>query len=287
MQRRLTYTVGKDNADASPRDWFVATALATRDRLVSSWLASTKRNYQEDRRRVYYLSLEFLIGRLLIDALTNLGLTEAMRDALAELGVDLDMLRAVEPDAALGNGGLGRLAACFMDSMATLEIAAMGYGIRYDHGLFRQTIKDGWQHEYPEDWRSFGNAWQFPRPEITYDVGFFGHVESSRLADGMLAHVWRPGETIVAVAYDTPVVGWRGKHVNTLRLWSARAPDALRLDAFNQGDHVGAQSEQARAEAISKVLYPSDSTPAGQELRLRQEYFFASASLQDLIRRHL
>ena len=287
VQRRLTYTVGKDNADASPRDWFVATALATRDRLVPSWLASTKRNYQEDRRRVYYLSLEFLIGRLLIDTLTNLGLTEAMRDALAELGVDLDRLRALEPDAALGNGGLGRLAACFMDSMATFEIAAMGYGIRYDHGLFRQTLKDGWQHEYPEDWLSFGNSWQFPRPEITYDVGFFGHVESSRLADGMLAHVWRPGETIVAVAYDTPVVGWRGKHVNTLRLWSARAPDALRLDAFNQGDHVGAQSEQARAEAISKVLYPSDSTPAGQELRLRQEYFFASASLQDLIRRHL
>ncbi len=287
MQRRLTFTVGKDNASASPRDWFIATALATRDRVVSSWLASTKRNYEEDRRRVYYLSLEFLVGRLLIDALTNLGLTDPMRDALAELGVDLDRLRALEPDAALGNGGLGRLAACFMDSMATLEIAAMGYGIRYDHGLFRQTIKDGWQHEYPEDWLSFGNPWQFPRPEITYDVCFGGHVESARLTDGMLAHVWRPGETIVAVAYDTPVVGWRGRHVNTLRLWSARAPDPLRLDAFNQGDHVGALTEQVRAEAISKVLYPSDSTPAGQELRLRQEYFFASASLQDLIRRHM
>ncbi|MCC3245893.1 glycogen/starch/alpha-glucan phosphorylase [Methylocystis sp. WRRC1] len=287
VQRRLTFTVGKDNASASPRDWFIATALATRDRVVSSWLASTKRNYEEDRRRVYYLSLEFLVGRLLIDALTNLGLTDPMRDALAELGVDLDRLRALEPDAALGNGGLGRLAACFMDSMATLEIAAMGYGIRYDHGLFCQTIKDGWQHEYPEDWLSFGNPWQFPRPEITYDVCFGGHVESARLTDGMLAHVWRPGETIVAVAYDTPVVGWRGRHVNTLRLWSARAPDPLRLDAFNQGDHVGALTEQVRAEAISKVLYPSDSTPAGQELRLRQEYFFASASLQDLIRRHM
>jgi len=287
VQRRLTFTVGKDNASASPRDWFVATALATRDRVVSSWLASTKRNYAEDRRRVYYLSLEFLVGRLLIDALTTLGLTDAMRDALAELGADLEKLRTMEPDAALGNGGLGRLAACFMDSMATLEIAAMGYGIRYDHGLFRQTIKDGWQHEYPEDWLSFGNPWQFPRPEITYDVGFGGHVESSRLADGMPAHVWRPAETIVAVAYDTPVVGWRGRHVNTLRLWSARAPDPLRLDAFNQGDHVGALTEQVRAEAISKVLYPSDSTPAGQELRLRQEYFFASASLQDLIRRHM
>ncbi|HEY8137555.1 MAG TPA: glycogen/starch/alpha-glucan phosphorylase, partial [Methylocystis sp.] len=285
--RRLAATVGKDKASASPRDWFVAAALATRDRVVPSWLASTKRNYQEDRRRVYYLSLEFLIGRLLVDALTNLGLTEAMRAALADLGVDLDVLRALEPDAALGNGGLGRLAACFMDSMATLDIAAVGYGIRYDHGLFRQTIKDGWQHEYPEDWLSFGNPWEFARPEIVYDIGFGGHVDGARLADGALAHVWRPAETVEAVAYDTPVVGWRGKHVNTLRLWSARAPDPLRLDVFNAGDYVGAQADQMRAESISKVLYPSDSTPAGQELRLRQEYFFASASLQDLIHRHM
>jgi glycogen phosphorylase len=285
--RRLTYTVGKDVVSASQRDWFVAAALATRDRLVAPWLASDKRNYQQGRRRVYYLSLEFLVGRLLIDGLTNLGLTDAMRAALKDLGVDLDAMRKLEPDAALGNGGLGRLAACFMDSMATLEIAAVGYGIRYDHGLFRQTIKDGWQHEYPEDWLSFGNPWEFPRPEIVYDICFGGHVEGARLADGALAHVWRPAETVEAVAFDTPVVGWRGKHVNTLRLWSARAPDPLRLDAFNAGDYVGAQADQMRAESISKVLYPSDSTPAGQELRLRQEYFFASASLQDLIRRHM
>ncbi|PWB83927.1 MAG: glycogen phosphorylase [Methylocystaceae bacterium] len=284
---RLTYTVAKDKASASPRDWFIATALATRDRIVGGWLRSTKQNYEQDRRRVYYLSLEFLVGRLLVDALTNLGLTEAMRDALASLGVDLDRLRELEPDAALGNGGLGRLAACFLDSMATLRIAACGYGIRYDHGLFRQTIKDGWQHEYPEDWLSFGNPWEFPRPEIEYDIGFGGHVDAARLADGTLAHLWRPAETIEAVAYDTPVVGWRGAHVNTLRLWSARAPDPLRLDAFNRGDYVGALADQVRAESISKVLYPSDQTPAGQELRLRQEYFFASASLQDLVRRHL
>ena len=285
--RRLASTVGKDRSSASPRDWFIATALAARDRIVPPWFATTKANYQQDRRRVYYLSLEFLVGRLLMDALTNLGLTEPMRAALADLGVDLDALRALEPDAALGNGGLGRLAACFMDSMATLEIAGFGYGIRYDHGLFRQAIKDGWQHEYPEDWLSFGNPWEFPRPEIVYDIGFGGHVEGARLTDGALAHVWRPAETVEAVAYDTPVVGWRGKHVNTLRLWSARAPDPLRLDAFNAGDYVGALADQMRAESISKVLYPSDSTPAGQELRLRQEYFFASASLQDLIRRHM
>ena len=285
--RRLTNTVAKDKTSASPRDWYIATALATRDRVVASWLASTKRNYRQDRRRVYYLSLEFLIGRLLVDSLTNLGLTGAMRAALDGFGVDLDQLKALEPDAALGNGGLGRLAACFMDSMATLEIAAVGYGIRYDHGLFQQTIKDGWQHEYPETWLSFGNPWEFARPEIQYDIGFGGHVESARLSDGTLAYVWRPAETVVAVAYDTPVVGWKAKHVNTLRLWSARSPDALRLDAFNQGDHVGALVDQVRAESISKVLYPSDSTPAGQELRLLQEYFFASASLQDLIRRHM
>ena len=284
---RLTFTVAKDKASASQRDWFIATALATRDRVVSAWLASTKRNYEEDRKRVYYLSLEFLVGRLLMDALTNLGLTQTMREALGGLGVDLDKLRMLEPDAALGNGGLGRLAACFMDSMATLRIAGCGYGIRYDHGLFRQTVKDGWQHEYPEDWLSFGNPWEFPRPEIEYDIHFGGHVEASRLADGATAHVWRPSETIDAVAYDTPVVGWRAAHVNTLRLWSARAPDPLRLDVFNQGDYVGALADQVRAELISKVLYPSDSTPAGQELRLRQEYFFASASLQDLIRRHM
>jgi starch phosphorylase len=284
---RLTDTVAKDRASASPRDWFIATALATRDRVVRGWLDSTKRNYEEDRRRVYYLSLEFLIGRLLTDTLTNLGLTQTMREALAGLGVDLEQLRTIEPDAALGNGGLGRLAACFMDSMATLHIAACGYGIRYDHGLFLQTIKDGWQHEHPEDWLSFGNPWEFPRPEIQCDIGFGGHVETSKLADGTTAHIWRPCETIEAVAYDTPIVGWRGSHVNTLRLWSARAPDPLRLDVFNQGDYVGALADQVRAESISKVLYPSDSTPAGQELRLRQEYFFASASLQDLIRRHM
>ncbi len=282
---RLIYTIGKDPAGASSRDWFVATALAVRDRIVERWIATTKANYTENKRRVYYLSLEFLVGRLLMDSLNNLGLTEQMRKALAGLDVQLDALREIEPDAALGNGGLGRLAACFMESMATLSIAAHGYGIRYDHGLFRQKIKDGWQHELPEDWLEFGNPWEFPRPEISYPVGFGGTVES--VQHGAVAQIWRPSEIVEAVAYDTPVVGWRGHSVNTLRLWSSHAPDSLRLDMFNAGDYVGAQTDQVRAEAISKVLYPSDSTPAGQELRLRQEYFFAAASLQDLIRRHL
>ncbi|MCJ8141973.1 glycogen/starch/alpha-glucan phosphorylase [Ancylobacter sp. A5.8] len=284
---KLTYAVGKNPAAASDRDWFLATAFATRDRIVDRWITSTRQTYSEGRKRVYYLSLEFLIGRLLFDALTNLELLDTVRAALGDLGVDLDRLRQVEPDAALGNGGLGRLAACFMESMATLSIAAYGYGIRYDHGLFRQVVKNGWQQEYPEDWLSFGNPWEFERPEVYYDVGFGGSVEAVSAGGERKKQVWHPAETVEAVAYDTPIVGWRGRHVNTLRLWSARAADPLRLDAFNQGDHVGALVNQVKAEAISKVLYPSDATPAGQELRLRQEYFFTAASLHDLMRRHI
>ncbi len=281
----LKFTIGKDPSEASPHDWFLATALAVRGRIVERWIASAKAKNAENRRRVYYMSLEFLVGRLLMDALNNLGITDQMRAALASVDVSLDALREIENDAALGNGGLGRLAACFMESMATLSIAAHGYGIRYDHGLFRQKIKDGWQHECPEEWLEFGNPWEFPRPEINYPVGFGGTVES--VQQGAVAQIWRPSEIVEAVAYDTPVVGWRGESVNTLRLWRSHAVDPFRLDVFNAGDYVGAQTDQARAAAISKVLYPSDSTPAGQELRLRQEYFFAAASLQDLIHRYL
>jgi glycogen phosphorylase len=284
---KLTYAVGKDPILASGRDWFVATALAVRDRIVDRWMPSRRAMHVQGRKRVYYLSQEYLIGRLLFDSLNNLGLTDLMRAALGELGVDLDRLRSIEPDAALGNGGLGRLAACFMESMATLSIPAYGYGIRYDHGLFRQVIKDGWQQEYPEEWLSFGNPWEFERPEVDYTVGFGGTVEAITEADDATRHVWHPAETVQALAYDTPIVGWRGRHVNTLRLWSARALDPLRLDAFNSGDHVGAHADRVWAESISKVLYPSDAMPAGRELRLRQEYFFASASLQDLVHRHL
>ncbi len=279
---RLTYTIGKDPSAANVRDWFLATAFAVRDCIVDRWIAGLENGVNQ--RHVYYMSLEFLIGRLLMDSLNNLGITGEMRAALEGLDVDLDALRDLEADAALGNGGLGRLAACFMESMATLGIPAHGYGIRYDFGLFRQGIRDGWQHEYPEEWLEFGNPWEFPRPEINYPVGFGGQVEA--VMPGAVAQIWSPSEIVEAVAYDTPVVGWRGKSVNTLRLWHSRPADPLRLDVFNAGDYVGAQDAQVRAAAISKVLYPSDSTPAGQELRLRQEYFFASASLQDLVRRH-
>jgi starch phosphorylase len=280
---KLTTHVGRRRAIATPRDWLLATAIVVRDFAVDRWLESLEAAQRQGAKRVYYLSLEFLIGRLLFDNLNNLNILGEVREALAGLDVDLDDLRALEPDAALGNGGLGRLAACFMESLATLDIPAYGYGIRYEHGLFRQLIKDGVQEEEPEDWLAFGNPWEFERPEVRYDIGFGGHVDAA--GDG--SRVWRPEQKIVAAAYDTPVVGWRGARVNTLRLWSALPGDKLRLDLFNEGDHTGAQTQRMQAEAISKVLYPSDSTPAGEELRLRQEYFFSSASLQDLVRRHI
>src|SRR5215469_1592291 len=283
---KLTVAVGQDTTESTGRDWFVATALAVRDRIIHRWLAADRVSLAQGRKRVYYLSLEFLIGRLLNDVVGNLRLNEVVARALGDLGVDYDRIRSVEPDAALGNGGLGRLASCFMESTASLGLPTYGYGIRYDHGLFRQIIKDGWQQEYPEEWLFLLNPWEFERPEITYDILYGGRIETVASRRGGLRHVWHPSESVRAVAYDTPIVGWRGVYVNALRLWSARAADPMRLDVFNLGDHVGALAEQARAEAISKVLYPSDATAAGRELRLRQEYFFVSASLQDLVKRH-
>jgi starch phosphorylase len=283
---KLTLCVGKDAPAATERDWFVATTLSLRDRIIHRWLAADRENFASGRKRIYYLSLEFLIGRLLHDVIGNLQADDVVRRALGDLGVDFDRIRRAEPDAALGNGGLGRLAACFMESMASLGVPAYGYGIRYDHGLFRQIVKDGWQQEFPEDWLSFANPWEFERPEVTYDIHYGGWVETMATRRGHVRFVWHPEETVAAVAYDTPVVGWRGAHVNPLRLWSARAPDPLKLEDFNRGDHLGALSGQARAEALSKVLYPSDETAAGRDLRLRQEYFFVSASLQDLVERH-
>jgi starch phosphorylase len=284
---KLEHEVGADLAAPTEHEWFAATALVLRERMLETWRTTARGAERASAKWTYYLSLEFLIGRLLSDALCNLGLTETVREALAGLGVDLERLRTVEPDAALGNGGLGRLAACFMESMASLHLPAMGYGIRYDYGLFRQRIEDGWQREEPENWLARGNPWEMERPDLVYPVRFGGTVDRIPQADGSIQHIWHAEETVKAAAYDVPIAGWRGGHVNTLRLWRARAADPLSLDLFNAGDHVGAQAAQARAEAISRVLYPSDATPAGQELRLKQEYFFTSASLQDLVRRHM
>ena len=284
---KLIYNVGKDTKTASSHDWFVALALAVRDRITDRWMSATRRTHQAAGKTVYYLSVEFLIGRLLFDGLVNLGLVETARDALSALGVDLDTIRQEEPDAALGNGGLGRLAACFMESMASVGLPAYGYGIRYDLGLFRQVISDGWQHEVPENWLLNGNPWEFERPEVIYPINFGGYVEHVASTDDAPRGIWHPRESVLAAAFDTPIIGWQGKHANTLRLWSARSTDPIELNAFNRGDHVGAFAARAHAESISRVLYPSDETPSGQALRLRQEYFFTSASLQDLLRRHL
>src|ERR1700744_3854746 len=284
---KLRLAIGKEASSATRYDWYKAAALALRARIVHRWLTAEKESYDAGRKRVYYLSLEFLIGRLFTDALNNMGLLALFDAALGDLGAGLSDLRKCEPDAALGNGGLGRLAACFMESMATLGIPAIGYGIRYDFGLFRQIIAQGWQQEYPDEWLSFGNPWEFQRPEVVHHVHFGGSLERVTDIDGRERVIWHPADTVQAVAYDTPIVGWRGRHVNALRLWSARAPDPLRLDVFNTGDYLGARAEQARAESICKFLYPNDESAAGRELRLRQEYFFVSASLQDLVNRHL
>ena len=284
---KLKYAVGKAPANAYEHDWFEAVALAARDHVVDHWEDASAQLDRRQQKRIYYLSLEFLIGRLLLDNLSNLGLLDVARQALDGLGVDLDRIRQVEPDAALGNGGLGRLAACFMESMATLGLAAHGYGIRYEHGLFRQALADGWQQEQTETWLDFGNPWEFERPEVSYSIGFGGAVVNQAEGGEVARHSWQPNETLRAIAYDTPVIGWRRSAVNTLRLWRARAEEDLQLDRFNAGDHFGAVADVVRAESISRVLYPADSTEAGQELRLRQEFFFVSASLQDLLQRHL
>ncbi|PBB19549.1 glycogen/starch/alpha-glucan phosphorylase [Mesorhizobium sp. WSM4313] len=284
----LKYRVGKDTTVATPYDWLTASIKVVRDRIVDQWMQATKEAYDQQEKRVYYLSLEFLIGRLMRDAFSNLGLMENMREALSSLGVDLDLIAGLEPDAALGNGGLGRLAACFMESMATVDIPAHGYGIRYANGMFRQEIHGGWQVELPETWLDHGNPWEFERRERSFEVGFGGSVEAITSKDGRLErHVWKPTEHVLAVAYDTPVAGWRARRVNTLRLWSGMPIDPILLDKFNAGDHIGALAESNKADALSRVLYPADSHMAGQELRLRQEYFFSTASLQDIVQRHL
>jgi starch phosphorylase len=282
--QRLVYSVGKDTDYAVPRDWCVAVTLAVRERLMDRWMATTKRVYAEDVKRVYYLSMEFLIGRLLADTMLNLGMTEVCRAALADLDIDLDEIFEQEPDAALGNGGLGRLAACFMDSMSTLGIAAYGYGIRYEHGLFRQHIAEGWQIEEAEEWLTQGgNPWGLHRSEARYCVPFGG----TATAGAQGPERWQPTEQVMAFGNDMAIAGWRAQHVNTLRLWSAKPAQTFDLRQFNVGNHLAAAAHEVLAETLSRVLYPDDSTPQGRELRLKQEYFFTSASLQDLVRRFL
>jgi len=278
--RHLTYTLGKDVSHATVYDWRMALSFAVRDRVIDRWFAATRESYDKGAKRVYYLSMEFLIGRLLQDAIVNLRLEEQAFSAMQDLGLDFDTVVHDEPDAALGNGGLGRLAACFLDSLSTLGVPAYGYGIRYEHGLFRQSFVDGRQMEAPETWLQQRNAWEFERPEAAFNIGFGGSVSET----GTQA-VWTPGEGIVAQAYDTPIIGWQGAWANTLRLWAAKPVQLFDLDRFNRGEFAAAAEPEALARTISRVLYPDDTTEIGKELRLKQEYFFTAASLRDILRR--
>lgn len=282
IEFHLAHSVGKTPESASVTDWRLALSRAVRDKLITPWFDATHQTYAKDRKRVYYLSMEFLLGRILEDAVNNLGLEDEAKEALAGYGVNFADVVGDEPDAALGNGGLGRLAACFLDSLSCLGIPAYGYGIRYAHGLFRQSFEDGRQMEMAEDWLRHQHNWEFERSECLYDIGFGGQVtEKGKTA------VWTPSDIIMAQAYDTPVPGWKASWTNTLRLWSAKPKQVFDLDPFNRGDFMQAAAPEVLAETISRVLYPDDSTEIGKQLRLKQEFFFTSASLQDLMRRFL
>jgi len=289
VANKLMYAVGKDPVAASQDDWLHATALAVRDQLVERWMTTTRAAYAQKLKRVYYLSMEFLIGRTFTNALLALELQDTVQQALADFGVDIQALAEREPDAALGNGGLGRLAACFLDSMATLGVPGIGYGIRYEYGMFRQRIVDGQQVETPDYWLTRGNPWEFQRPEVTYRVRFGGHVQQrdGRGSGHGAAANWVDTHDVLAVAYDTIIPGYGTQATNTLRLWSARATEEIDLSAFNRGNYMEAVETKNHSENVSRVLYPDDSTPSGRELRLHQEYFFVSASVQDLLRRYL
>ena len=284
IANKLIYAVGKDPDAASQDDWLHATALAVRDQLIERWMTTTRAGYAQDVKRVYYLSMEFLVGRAFTNALLALDLYDTVRDALADFNIDMVQLAEREPDAALGNGGLGRLAACFLDSMATLGVPGMGYGIRYEYGMFRQQIVDGQQVETPDYWLTRGNPWEFQRPEVCYRVRFGGRVEG-RVAHGPAN--WTGTHDVLAMAYDTIIPGYGTQATNTLRLWSARATEEMDLSAFNRGNYFEAVETKNHSENVSRVLYPDDSTPSGRELRLHQEYFFCSASVQDLVNRYL
>jgi glycogen phosphorylase len=282
----ITHTLARHISAAKPRDYFMSTAWAVRDRLAGYWAATQDAYRREGTKRVYYLSLEFLMGRMLGNALLNLRIDGPMAVALEELGVRLDELQELEPDAALGNGGLGRLAACYLDSMATLGIPAYGYGIRYEFGMFKQRIADGWQVETPEKWLQDINPWEVVRPDRCYTIRFFGRITSHTDSAGRLHYDWTDTQDVLAVACDYPVPGYRNRTVNTLRLWTARATEEFDLAYFIRSDYTAAVHSKIHGEAISKMLYPPDETGAGKELRLKQQHFFVSATLQDLLRRH-
>jgi starch phosphorylase len=276
---------GRDPELVGSRDIYKALAYTIRDLLIENWIKTQRINYTKKKKRVYYLSLEFLIGRALGNALINLGIYEEVETALKQLGYDLDEIREMEEDAALGNGGLGRLAACFMDSMATLGLPAYGYGIRYEFGIFYQKLLDGHQVESPDDWLRYGTPWEFQRPHHMFPVHFYGRVRHDKDKDGNKKVEWVDTDIVMAMACDYLVPGYENDHVNNMRLWTAKASRDLDLSFFNRGDYIGAVKSKVKSETLSKVLYPTDDIREGQELRLRQQYFFVAATLQDIVRR--
>ena len=280
----LRYTLAKAEVTATDRDRYVALAQSIRDRLVERWIETQEAYHRKNVKRIHYLSLEFLMGRLLGNNVINLRLEEACKEALADIGIDWNMLRDFESDAGLGNGGLGRLAACFLDSMATMELPAIGYGLRYDYGIFRQQIKNGAQVEEPDHWLDNGYVWEIARPEYACEVKFEGRAEATTINGGVHWR-WVDASTVKGVPYDLPIVGYGGKVVNTLRLWKAQATDEFDLEDFNRGSYVEAVERKVLAENLTKVLYPNDNFSQGKELRLRQQYFFVSCSVQDIMRR--
>ena len=281
----LLYTVGKGSKAATGRDWHDTVTHTVRDHLIERWVHTVDNYYAQDPKRLYYLSMEFLIGRMLSNAALNLGIEQSVRGGLQAFGQDLEKVEEMEADAALGNGGLGRLAACFLDSMATLDIPGMGYGIRYEYGMFNQRIERGQQVEHPDNWLRYGNPWEFQRPERLYPVKFYGKVIRLSESGGKVEYRWTDPEIVMAMAYDVPIPGYKTKTVNNLRLWAAKATREFDLDSFNAGDYIGSVEEKNSTENLSKVLYPNDTSAMGRELRLKQEYFFVSASIQDILHR--
>uniref|UniRef100_A0A914W1B7 Alpha-1,4 glucan phosphorylase n=1 Tax=Plectus sambesii TaxID=2011161 RepID=A0A914W1B7_9BILA len=280
FNRHLHFTLIKDRNVATPRDYYFALANTVRDHLVSRWIRTQQHYYETDPKRVYYLSLEFYMGRTLSNTMMNLGIQATVDEALYQLGLDIEELQEIEEDAGLGNGGLGRLAACFVDSMATLGIPACGYGLRYEYGIFKQLIRDGWQVEEPDDWLRFGNPWEKARPEYMIPVNFGGRVIKENNKSK-----WVDTQVVFAMPYDTPVPGYRNNVVNSLRLWSAKAENHFHLKFFNDGDYIQAVMDRNLSENITRVLYPNDNFFEGKELRLKQQYFLVAATLQDIIRR--
>lgn len=285
LVNRLLYSIGKDPNNATDRDWLYSLAYTLRERLIDRWQETLRKTYREDAKRIYYLSMEYLVGRTLTNTMLNLHVEEEIRKILLEMGLSQEKIAELEPDAALGNGGLGRLAACFLDSMATLDLPGFGYGIRYEFGMFTQRIEGGRQVEHPDNWLRYGNPWEFPRPELLYPVRFYGRVVSYQDENGQTRYSWVDTRDVMAMAYDTPVPGYNTETVNNLRLWSAKASRDFDLEFFNEGNYLGAVEDKYESETLSKVLYPSDKTYLGRALRLKQEYFFISASIQDILRR--